>query len=96
MMIASWFLYALEATIAGMICASGRREQRARMLVGVLVGRAFRRERIVGIEHAEIGARFGPDIVGFGRMNVRIVSAGRRQNAAVVRGVCDLFADMDD
>ena len=56
---------------------------------------ALRDKGIVVVEYAEIRARFRPDVVGLGRMDMGIVPAGRGQDAVVVRGVGHLLADID-
>src|SRR5215831_2242682 len=46
------------------------------------------------VEHAEIGASLGPNVVGFRRMDMGIIPAGRGQNVVVVRGIGYLSADV--
>src|SRR5262249_8703930 len=53
------------------------------------------RKGIIVIEYAKIGSGFRPDVVGLGRMNVRVRAAGCSQNAAIVRGKRRLLADVD-
>jgi len=52
------------------------------------------RKGISVVEHAEIGASLGPNVVGFRRMDMGIIPAGRGQNVAVVRGIGYLSADV--
>jgi hypothetical protein len=66
------------------------------VLVGVLVGAAGNLERVVVVEDVKIRACFRPEVVGFGRMDVRIVSAGGGQNVVVGRSVGDMLADVLD
>src|SRR5690349_1336000 len=47
------------------------------------------------VEYVEIEARLRPEVVGFRRMDMRIIPAGRGEDAAVVRGVGHLLADFD-
>ena len=61
------------------------------MLVGVLVCAARDPEGVVVVEHAKIGAGFRPEVVGLGRMNMGIVSAGSGQDIVVGGGVRDLL-----
>src|SRR5689334_6161842 len=65
------------------------------MQAGILVGRTAGRERIAIVEDAEIAAGFGPYVVGFGRMNVRVAAIRRGEDAMVVLGPRDLFADVN-
>ena len=51
---------------------------------------------IVVIEDAEVGAGFSPEVLGFGGMDVRIVSAGRGQNVVIGGGVGDVVADVHE
>ena len=53
------------------------------------------RKGIIVIENAKIRAGFRPEIIGFRRMNVRIVSARCSQNIAIIRGKGRLLADID-
>ncbi len=47
------------------------------------------------VEYVEIEPRLRPNVVGFRRMDMGIIPAGRRQDAAVVRGIGHLLADFD-
>src|SRR5215470_15931955 len=47
------------------------------------------------IEYVEVKACLRPNVVWFRRMDMRIVPAGRGQDAAVVRGISYLLADLD-
>ncbi len=76
--------------------SSGPLQQTGEVLVGVLVRAARNLEGIVVVQHAKIGSRFRPQVVWLGRMNVRVVSAGSRQNVMVRRRVGDLLADVHE
>ena len=47
------------------------------------------------VEYVEIEARLRPDVVGFRRMDMGIIPAGRGQDVVVVRGISHLSADVD-
>src|SRR5258708_31569146 len=47
------------------------------------------------VEYVEIEARLRPNVVGFRRMDMGIIPAGRGQDAAAVRGIGHLLADFD-
>ena len=47
------------------------------------------------IGHGEIGAGLRPNVVGFRRMDMGIIPAGRGQDVVVIRGISHLSADVD-
>ena len=62
------------------------------LIIALSVGTVRKGIRIV--EHAEIGARLGPNVVGFRRMDMGISPAGRGQNVVVARGIGYVSADV--
>jgi hypothetical protein len=50
---------------------------------------------IIVVGHREIGAGLRPNVVGFRRMDMEIIPAGRGQNVVVVRGISHLSTDVD-
>src|SRR5215510_16051051 len=64
------------------------------LIIDLIVG-SLRDKGISVVEHAEIGASLGPNVVGFRRMDMGIIPAGRGQNVVVVRGIGYLSADVD-
>jgi hypothetical protein len=62
---------------------------------GVLIRAAGDFERVVVVQHPEVGTGFRPEIVGLGRMNLRVVSARGGKHVVICRGVSDLLADVD-
>ena len=64
------------------------------MLRCVLVGGTVGGEGIVVVEDAEVGARFSPDVVRLGGMNVRIVAVRGGKDVVIRVGVGDLLADV--
>src|SRR4029077_16411611 len=69
-------------------------EKGGQMLVGILVRSARNSKGVVVVQHAKVGPSFPPQIVGFGRMNMRIGSVGSRQYVVVGRRVGDVFTDV--
>src|SRR5262252_4635182 len=63
------------------------------LIIDLIVG-SLRDKGISVVEHAEIGASLGPNVVGFRRMDMGIIPAGRGQNVVVVRGIGYLSADV--
>src|SRR5262245_66382687 len=63
------------------------------LIIDLIVGR-LRDKGISVAEHAEIGASLGPNVVGFRRMDMGIIPAGRGQNVVVARGIGYLSADV--
>ena len=47
------------------------------------------------VGHGEIGAGLRPNVVGFRRMDMGIIPAGRGQDVVVIRGISHLSADVD-
>ena len=60
------------------------------LIIALSVGTV--RKGISVVEHAEIGASLGPNVVGFRRMDMGVIPAGRGQNVVVVRGIGYLSA----
>src|SRR5215472_7261592 len=60
----------------------------------VLVRRAAGVVGIVVIKYVKIATALRPYVVGFGRMNMRIVSAGASQHVVIIGGVGHLPANM--
>ena len=58
------------------------RQEGAQVHRSVLI-RGTRGERIVIVEHAEVGAGLSPEVVGLGRMNMQIVPARCSQHIVV-------------
>ena len=67
-------------------------QQAGQVLGCALVGSSRTQEGIVVVEHAKVGSRLGPQIVGLRGMNVGIVSAGSSQHIVVGRCVRDMLA----
>ena len=80
--------------LVGLPGLAGLGEQGDQVLRGVLVGGAVGGEGIVVVGHAEVGARFSPDVVGLGGMDVRVVAVRGGEDVVIGVGVGDLFADV--
>ena len=80
--------------LVGLPRLAGLRQKSRKVLRGVLVGGTFGSEGIVIVEHAEVGAGLGPDVVRLRGMDVGVAAVGGGEDVVIGRGVGDLLADV--
>jgi hypothetical protein len=70
-------------------------QKASQVLIRILIRRAVGAKRVVVVEHPEIRGRLCPEVVRFGGMNVRVVSAASGCGVMVGRSIRNLLADVD-